>query len=131
MCTNITDVDRIFMVCDAIKTGRKIPVVGRSVLLPSEGSSSTREMTSHVKRNEISYSGSRVATSGQTDTRSDLRNIICLLGTLGLLSTGTCRSQWLRGLRRGFAAACLLGLRVRIPPGGMDVSFLRVLCVVR
>jgi hypothetical protein len=28
-----------------------------------------------------------------------------------------CRSQWPRGLRRGSAAASLLGLRVRIPPG--------------
>jgi hypothetical protein len=28
-----------------------------------------------------------------------------------------CRSRWPRGLRRGSAAACLLGLRVRIPPG--------------
>jgi hypothetical protein len=31
--------------------------------------------------------------------------------------------QWLRGLRRGSAATRLLGLRVRIPPGGwMSVS---------
>ena len=28
-----------------------------------------------------------------------------------------CRSQWPRGLRRGSAAAVLLELRVRIPPG--------------
>ena len=28
-----------------------------------------------------------------------------------------CRSQWPGGLRRGTAAARLLGLRVRIPPG--------------
>jgi hypothetical protein len=34
-------------------------------------------------------------------------------------------------LRRGSAAARLLGLWVRIPPGGMDVCLLRVLCVVR
>jgi hypothetical protein len=27
------------------------------------------------------------------------------------------RSQWSRGLRRGSAAACLLGLRFRISPG--------------
>ena len=32
------------------------------------------------------------------------------------------------GLRRGSAAACFLGLRVRIPPGGMDVCLLWVLC---
>ena len=34
-----------------------------------------------------------------------------------------CRSQWPRGLRRGSAAARLLGLWVRIPPGAwMSVS---------
>jgi len=33
-----------------------------------------------------------------------------------------CRSQWPRGLNRGSAAARLLGLRVRIPPGAWDVS---------
>jgi hypothetical protein len=32
-----------------------------------------------------------------------------------------CRSQWPRSLRRWSAASRLLGLRVRIPPGGMDV----------
>ena len=33
------------------------------------------------------------------------------------------RSLWSRGLRRGSAAACLLGLRVRIPSGArMSVS---------
>jgi len=31
------------------------------------------------------------------------------------------RSQWPRGLRRGSATAHLMGLWVRIPPGGMDV----------
>jgi hypothetical protein len=30
-------------------------------------------------------------------------------------------SQWPRGLRRGSSAALLVRLRVRIPPGGMDV----------
>jgi hypothetical protein len=35
----------------------------------------------------------------------------------------SCRTQWPSGLRRGFAAACLLGLWVRIPPGAlMSVS---------
>ena len=33
------------------------------------------------------------------------------------------RSQGLRGLRRKSAAASLLGLRVRIPSGGTDVSY--------
>ena len=31
----------------------------------------------------------------------------------------SCRSQWPSGLRRGSAAARLLGLRVRIPPGAL------------
>jgi len=35
-----------------------------------------------------------------------------------------CRSQWPRGLRRRYAAARLLRLRVRIPPGGMDICLL-------
>jgi hypothetical protein len=39
------------------------------------------------------------------------------------------RSQWPSGLRRGSAAARLLGLRVRNPPGGMDVCLLWMLCV--
>ena len=41
------------------------------------------------------------------------------------------RSQWPRGLRRRSAAARLLRSWVRIPPGGMDVCLLSVLCVVR
>jgi len=40
----------------------------------------------------------------------------------------SCRSQWPRGLRRGSAAARLLRLWVRIPPGGMDICLLFVLC---
>ena len=32
-----------------------------------------------------------------------------------------CRSQWPPDLRRGSVAARALGLRVRMPPGGMDV----------
>jgi hypothetical protein len=42
---------------------------------------------------------------------------------LNKLYTYIRRFQWLRRLRGGFAAACLLGLRVRIPPGAwMSVS---------
>ena len=41
------------------------------------------------------------------------------------------RSQWPRVLRRGSAAACLLRLWVRIPPGCMNVCLLLELCVVR
>jgi hypothetical protein len=39
-----------------------------------------------------------------------------------------CRSQWPRGLRHRSAAARLLRLWVRIPPGGMDACLLWVLC---
>ena len=42
-----------------------------------------------------------------------------------------CRSQWPRGLRRSSAAASLLRLWVRIPPGDMDVCLLWMLCIVR
>ena len=38
------------------------------------------------------------------------------------------RSLWLRAQRRGSAAARLLGLRVRIPPGAMVVLFLVGVC---
>ena len=41
------------------------------------------------------------------------------------------RSQWPRGLRCGFVVARLLGSLVRIPPGGISICLLRVLCVVR
>jgi hypothetical protein len=37
-------------------------------------------------------------------------------------------SQWPYGLRRGSAAASLLGLRVRIPPGYGHVSLVSVVC---
>jgi hypothetical protein len=36
-------------------------------------------------------------------------------------------SQWLRGQRRGSAAAGFSGLLVRIPPGGMDFVVLRMM----
>ena len=39
-----------------------------------------------------------------------------------------CRSQWPRGLRRRSAAARLLRFWVRMPPGGMDVSVVGVVC---
>ena len=45
--------------------------------------------------------------------------------------TYRCRYQRPRGLRRGSAGARLLRLWVRIPPGGMDVCLLWMLCVVR
>jgi hypothetical protein len=41
----------------------------------------------------------------------------------GLTDQLHCRSQWPRGLKRGFATVRLPGLRVRIPPGAwMSVS---------
>jgi hypothetical protein len=48
------------------------------------------------------------------------------------LSKLKCRSQWLCGLRRQFAAdRTLAGVAVSNPAGGMDVCRLWVLCVVR
>jgi len=38
------------------------------------------------------------------------------------------RSQWPRGLRRRSAAACLLGLRVRILPAHGCLSVMNVVC---
>jgi len=52
----------------------------------------------------------------------DRRNTLSQNGESGVTNCGNCRSHWPRGLRRGSAAACLLGLRVRITPAGMDVS---------
>ena len=43
-----------------------------------------------------------------------------------VLIPGQCRSQWPRSLRRGSAAARLLGLWVRIPPG----AWMFVLCLL-
>ena len=37
-------------------------------------------------------------------------------------------SKWQRGLRRQFAAVCLMGLWVRIPPGGWMLSVMGVVC---
>ena len=39
-----------------------------------------------------------------------------------------CRFQWPRGLRRGSAAACILGLRIRIPPGDTFLSLVIFMC---
>ena len=41
------------------------------------------------------------------------------------------RSRWPRGLWHGSAADRLLGLRVRISPGDMDICLLKMLYVVR
>ena len=61
-----------------------------------------------------------------------INNICCLLDCLGIpyWLWGRCRFQMPRGLRRESAAARLLGLWVRIPPGGIDVCFFWMLCVV-
>jgi hypothetical protein len=50
---------------------------------------------------------------------------------LPTFSNYNCRSQCPRGLWRGSAAAGLLGLRVRIPPGGIDICLLWVSYFVR
>ena len=44
--------------------------------------------------------------------------------TVFLVNNASRRAWWPRGLRRGTGAARLLGLRVRIPPGGIVVSLL-------
>jgi hypothetical protein len=48
-----------------------------------------------------------------------------------LLCMAPSQSQWPCGLWCGSAAARLLGLWVRFPPGGMNVCLLWVLCFVR
>jgi len=52
-----------------------------------------------------------------------------LIYTFVILDTlHSCRSQWSRGLIRGSAAAYLLGLWVRIPPGYGCLYVLSVMC---
>jgi hypothetical protein len=61
-----------------------------------------------------------------------IKDVIASLTTRQYLDVVTkCRSQWPRGRRNVSAAARLLGLRVRFPPGDMDVCLLLVLCIVR
>jgi len=45
-----------------------------------------------------------------------------------ILELSLSRSRWPSGLTRGFAAARLQGLRVRIPSVGMDMSRVNVVC---
>ena len=63
---------------------------------------------------------------------------VCFVGVLQLEmkfrqfhipETNFGRSRWLRGLRRGSAAARLLGMRVRIPSGAWISVFLSAVCV--
>ena len=59
----------------------------------------------------------------------DRDGVVGIVTRYGLDCPGIeCRSLWPSGLRRGSAAARLLGLQVRIPPGSMDVY---VVCVVQ
>jgi hypothetical protein len=52
-----------------------------------------------------------------------LNNLLFMFTNNSNVELWNCRSQWPRGLRRGSAAACLLVLRVRIPPRAwMSVS---------
>ena len=67
-------------------------------------------------------------TTNHTSAKKNGKNKIEYLNKFGLsfsfVLTNLCRSHWPRGLRRGSAAAHLLGLWVRIPPGAwMSVSF--------
>ena len=70
--------------------------------------------------------------------RSDPLNIRCMLDPTWdafllpnfVLNFYMCRSQWLRVLRRGSAAALLLWLSSN-PAGVLDVCLLWVLCVIR
>ena len=45
-----------------------------------------------------------------------------------ILELSLSRSRWPRGITHGFTAVGLLGLRVRIPSGGMDMSRVNVVC---
>ena len=51
-----------------------------------------------------------------------------IVGLLIYIYIYICRSQWPRGLRRGSAAARLVGLWVRIPPGHGYLSVVIVVC---
>jgi hypothetical protein len=48
----------------------------------------------------------------------DRRNTVSQNGESGVTNCGNCRSQWPHCLRRGFATAFFLGLRVSITSGG-------------
>ena len=61
---------------------------------------------------------------GQGKTLKLVLKIICIIRNNNHL----CQSRWPRGLRRGFAAARLLGLRVLIPLGAWMSVFLSVVC---
>jgi len=57
----------------------------------------------------------------------DRRNTVSQNGDSGVTNCGNRRSQWPHCLRRGFATACFLGLRIQITPGwggGMYVCLL-------
>ena len=58
-------------------------------------------------------------SANEVKIRNSLLQLLLSLGQNLFWCVGVhaSRSQWPRGLRRGYAAACLLGLWVRIPPG--------------
>jgi len=58
----------------------------------------------------------------------ELNDLYCSPNIVRAIKLRGSRSQWPRGLRRRSAAARLLRLWVRIPPGGMDVC--RECCVL-
>jgi hypothetical protein len=62
---------------------------------------------------------------------SGYTNVLISSLHISTLYNTSCRSQWPRRLRRRSAAARLLRSWVWIPPVGMDICLLWVLCVVR
>jgi len=61
---------------------------------------------------------------------NNLQHHTALIKT-GILITIFSQSQWPRCLRRGYAAARLLGLRFRFPPGHGCISLVIVVRVIR
>jgi hypothetical protein len=77
----------------------------------------------HGKRpHPLLWAGSRVARA--KITVSGVPELLCNFYSIYII----CRSQWPCGLRRGSAAARLLGLWVRIPPGLGCLSVVSVVC---
>ena len=76
--------------------------------------------------NKVLWGFSNVGPTDQVGPTSQRSILPCYLGKMYRqipgITTSLCRSQWPRGLGNRSAAARLLRLWVRIPPGGMNVS---------
>ena len=82
-----------------------------------------------IRRHESTSLGNRLQTVGKKHLEfriniEDLELLICVKFEFMVVLVMKSRSQWPRGLRRRYAAARLLRLWVRIPPGGMNVCLL-------